>query len=237
MKTLEVMNSLENFGSRELNIAIELLNDYDMAGVNDRAYLPETWSDDGVYLDFNSMSGKVFLANSDYQTLMTTDYGLMMWYNTPYYGNEGTLFDLTRDFQHDTSNDDYEPLPMSEWRNWNAEDASYLYSVLDDDIVALRDTKADLTDLYRVKDLIVEMFINENLPTTLEYLKDTGDDWEIQLQDDDWWIEQLGEQLLTVALTDFDNEIHDTDDLVKYLEYLRVELQKLTQGEHYVYLI
>lgn len=236
-KTIEPMNTLETFGNREMSMLIELLTAYNYANSthNGKYYsgLPETWWDNGVYPEFNASSGEVFLSNADYQALTLTDYGVAMFYNTPYYGNEGTVFELCADFQENTSNADLDMLPIDEWHRWNKDDANYLYRILDLDLEALAHTEADLTDCYRVKDLILEAFVLDGLQDTLEYLKNKGEDWNIQLHDDDWWESDLADELMGYCLkvSDFENEIHDTDDYEKWAEFLRTELVKLTIAE------
>ena len=167
------MNTLDKFGYRELAELNTLIQAYANAGnyTTDPAdtskgkiyaELPESWYDNGVYPDFNPDSGMVFLSNSDYQTLVNTEYGLMMWYNTPYNGHEGTLFDLAEAVTHDLTDKDGNTTPAGAG-NWHKDDLNEVYAYLNQDLVALRDTGADLTDLYRTKDRIAEAIMLDAL--------------------------------------------------------------------------
>lgn len=85
-----VTSDLSNFGSYELTAAINLLE-----AINDEGF-PEGFYTSGVVINFNTVSGKVFLVNSDYQVAMINeDTGkLEQWYWCPYCGHEGFKQDI-----------------------------------------------------------------------------------------------------------------------------------------------
>ena len=208
--SIQPMNTLDKYGYRELAELNALIQAYANAGTlnNGKTYaeLPESWYDNDVYPDFNANSGLVFLTNSEYQALIKTEYGLMMWYNTPYAGHEGTLFDLADEVNDDLSDSESNTTPAGAG-NWHKDDLNAVYGYLDDDIVALRGTDADLTGLYRAKDRIVEAFVLASLhdqPFNQAELDHYSD-----------------EELMTRCLSDFDREIADTDDFAKYAEFIR----------------
>ena len=208
--SIQPMNTLDKYGYRELAELNALIQAYTNAGTYDNgktyAELPESWYDNDVYPDFNANSGLVFLTNSEYQALVKTEYGLMMWYNTPYVGHEGTLFDLADEVNDDLSDSESNTTPAGAG-NWHKDDLNAVYGYLDDDIVALRGTDADLTALYRAKDRIVEAFVLASLhdqPFNQAELDHYSD-----------------EELMTRCLSDFDREIADTDDFDKYAEFIR----------------
>ena len=214
------MNTLDEFGYRELAELNALIQAYANAGAHDNgkiyAELPATWYDNGVYPDFNPNSGLVFLTNSDYQTLVNTEYGLMMWYNTPYNGHEGIIFDLAEAVMHDLTDKDGNTAPAGVG-NWCKDDLNAVYAYLDSDIVALRNTGADLTDLYRAKDRIVEAFVLASLhyqpfnQAELDYYSD--------------------EELITRCLSGFSREITDEDDFDKYAEFIRTTAKAMLDAE------
>lgn len=236
--SIQPMNTLDKFGYRELAELNALIQAYANAGTHDNgkvyAHLPESWYDNGVYPDFNANSGLVFLTNSEYQALVKTEYGLMMWYNTPYNGFEGTLFDLADEVNDDLSDSESNTTPAGAG-NWHKDDLNAVYAYLDDDIVALRDTGADLTDLYRAKDRIVEAFILSNIEQVFDGFKDSHEDYQFQLNDSSneptsetsWYEDKLASQFVTDCLHDFDREIADTDDFDKYAEFIRQTMLKL----------
>ena len=221
MNTLiQPMNTLDEFGYRELTELNALIQAYANAGAHDNgkiyAHLPATWYDNGVYPDFNPNSGMVFLSNSNYQTLVNTEYGLMMWYNTPYNGHEGILFDLAEAVTHDLTDKDGNTAPAGAG-NWCKDDLNEVYAYLNSDLVALCDTGADLTDLYRAKDRIVEAFVLASLhyqPFNQAELDHYSD-----------------EELITRCLSDFDHDITDEDDLDKYAEFIRTTAKAMLDAE------
>ena len=221
MNTLiQPMNTLDEFGYRELTELNALIQAYANAGAHDNgkiyAHLPATWYDNGVYPDFNPNSGMVFLSNSNYQALVNTEYGLMMWYNTPYNGHEGILFDLAEAVTHDLTDKDGNTTPAGAG-NWHKDDLNEVYAYLNSDLVALCDTGADLTDLYRAKDRIVEAFVLASLhyqPFNQAELDHYSD-----------------EELITRCLSDFDHDITDEDDLDKYAEFIRTTAKAMLDAE------
>ena len=74
------------------------------------APLPPTWSDSGVYADFNPYSGKVFLSNDEYQELILTKYGVMQYHSTYYSGFDGTIFELASQAMDDLTEKDGETI-------------------------------------------------------------------------------------------------------------------------------
>jgi hypothetical protein len=95
--------NLAEFGSRELKMAGELL----------QADFPENFSNDGVRIAFNKMSGNVFLVNDEYQVAMFNGNDLELFHNTPYDGLEGFVIDLL---------DEHSPEDL------HYEDAIYIYT-------------------------------------------------------------------------------------------------------------
>ena len=80
---------LAEFGNRELNEVVKLVK------AKNRSGFPEDFDDEDVTIVFNKNSGYVFFSNSDYQVGMCDENGdLFSWYNTPYEGEEGSIFDL-----------------------------------------------------------------------------------------------------------------------------------------------
>ena len=96
--------NLSDFGSREREMAAELL----------AAGLPTGFNDDGVKLAFNHHSGYVFLVNSDYQVAMMNGNIIEQFYNTPYSGLEGFISDLLEENEPD---------------DINSEDADYILEI------------------------------------------------------------------------------------------------------------
>lgn len=211
---IQPMNTLEKLGYRELAELNALIQAYANAGAGDNgkvyASLPESWYDDGVYAEFNANSGQVFLTNSEHQALVNTKYGLMMWYNTPYAGHEGTLFDLAIQLNYQLS-DIEGNTTLTGAGDWHKDDLNAVYGYLDDDIAALRGTGADLTYLYRAKDRIVEAFIL------------------VSLTDDPLNQAELGDysdaELMTRCLSDFEREIADEGDYAKYVGFIRATVK------------
>lgn len=217
--SIQPMNTLDKFGYRELVELNALIHAYANAGTHDDekvyAHLPESWYDDGVHPDFNANSGLVFLTNSEYQALVNSEYGLIMWYNTGR-GFEGTLFSLADEVNDDLSDSEGNTTPAGDG-TWCKDDLNAVYAYLDDDIVALRDTGADLTALYKTKDRIVEAFVLANLtydPLCLAELDSYSD-----------------EELMTHCLSDFDREIADEGDFDKYAEFIRTTAKVMLDTE------
>ena len=206
---IKVMNTLDKFGYLELADLNALIKAYANAGTHSEgkiyAELPESWEDDGVYPDFNADSGLVFLLNSAYQALIRTKYGVMMWYTTPYAGYEGTLFDLAAQVSADLSDDDGFTVPAGAG-NWTKDDLRAVYAYLDDDVEALRDTGADLDDLYRAKDRIALAFVKASLhdrPLSQDALDCYSDN-----------------ELVDHCLHELGREIKNDDDFYKYVSFI-----------------
>lgn len=97
---------LGNFGARELELAIDLLQ------AAKKGYPSDFWTD-GVKIGCNTSSGSVFLTNGNYDVCMDADGELYTFYTSPYDGLEGFLWDLI---------DDYLDAP----EDWNEEDIEWL---------------------------------------------------------------------------------------------------------------
>lgn len=80
---------LSNFGYRELDMAGELLREY--------ANNPNVLPGDGVKVEFNPMSGNVFLVDEDYNVAMMNGDTLEQFFSCPYCGHEGFLEDMIHD--------------------------------------------------------------------------------------------------------------------------------------------
>lgn len=93
--TSNVTEDLSKFGYRKVEKASKLLNAYIEQGV------PKYFYDNKVKVMFNSMSGCVFLSNSEYQTLMLDGDELKMWHFLPYEGEEGFADDLREMYEDD----------------------------------------------------------------------------------------------------------------------------------------
>lgn len=84
MKTQEITTTnLADFGSRERNMLIELLQAWRDQG------LPDDFYEEDVVAMMNRNSGCVFLTNSDYQVAMMNGDKLEIWHNCPNCGHEG----------------------------------------------------------------------------------------------------------------------------------------------------
>lgn len=123
--------NLADFGRRELAETRDLLD----AMLNNG--LPDDFYDEGVVVAFNRNSGYVFLTNDEYQVAMVGDDGkLYSWYDTPYYGHEGSYEDLLAealdgDWDDDVS-DDYEYLKdLAENVYDDEENAEKLQEIID----------------------------------------------------------------------------------------------------------
>lgn len=97
-----VTYDLSEFGMREIQELRDLLDAWLSSG------LPDDFYDDEVRPAFNRSSGYVFLTNSEYDACIEVDGRLEMWYNTPYYGYEGTYEDLMEDVDEGWDSEDIE---------------------------------------------------------------------------------------------------------------------------------
>lgn len=208
-KTIQPMNTLDKFGYRELAELNALIQAYANAGTYDNgkiyAYLPESWHDDGVYPDFNANSGLVFLTNSEYQVLVNTEYGLMMYYNTPYGGHEGTLFDLADEVNDDLSDNEGNTTPAGAGR-WHIDDLNEVYGYINKSLKDF-DDEDNIAYLCKVKDRIVKAFILAELtndPLTQDELDQYSD-----------------AELIDRCLFDFDYKIKDASDFRRYVVFVR----------------
>ena len=83
-------NDLSDFGQREKEIAGELLK---QSGDIDAGT--------GLKVEFNPMSGNVFLVDDDYRVFMLNDDDIISeWFNCSYCGHEGFKEDLYHDAKH-----------------------------------------------------------------------------------------------------------------------------------------
>ena len=133
---LNLLSTLDQFGTHELLDASHLLNAYADAGSGgDANDLPASWENEGVYLDFNPESGSVFLVNYNYDALvLDANHGLCKWYFSPYYGQEGILPDLAI------------RLLEGDYRTDHLEDVEYLRDALRDDTDAFSEYDAAAHD-------------------------------------------------------------------------------------------
>lgn len=235
LSQINPMNTLDKLGSRELLELMEIVHAYANAGSfaiypatgkgKRYAFLPESWQDEGVYADFNADSGMVFLTNSDYQALVDTDFGLMMWYITPYNGFEGTLFDLAEQAINDLTGKEGKPINASK-SNWHIGDLNALYGYLADDIEALQFTDADVTDFYKAKDSIIYALIADKINGVFSNFKQNHGDYLAQLQNmlPDG---SLAEQFINDCLIDLEREVTDSDDWNKYAEHIKQAMLNL----------
>ena len=120
-KTLYPMTTLDRFGAYELDLAADLLRAYADAGEGISNALPESFDDEGVYIDFNTQSGSVFLTNGYDALVLDDEHGLCKWYFSPYYGQEGILPELAIRMLED------------DYRTDQPEDVEYLRDALRDD--------------------------------------------------------------------------------------------------------
>lgn len=133
--TPNLISTLDQFGTDELLDASHLLNAYADAGSGgDANDLPASWENEGVYLDFNSKSGSVFLTNGYDALVLNANHGLCKWYYSPYYGQEGTLPDLAI------------RLLEGDYKTDHAEDLEYLRDALRDDAGAFSEYDAAAHD-------------------------------------------------------------------------------------------
>ena len=205
------VNTLDKFGFCELVGLNALIRAYANAGAHNDgkifAELPATWNDAGVCPDFSAdHGGLVFLVNQEHQALINTKYGVMAWYTTPYAGHEGTLFDLAEQVNADLSDDEGYTIPAGAGA-WHRDDLSAVYAYLDEDIEALRDTDADMEDLYRVKHRIALAFVKASLadaPLGQAELDTYSDN-----------------ELTNHCLADLGREIADDSDFYKYVDFIR----------------
>lgn len=208
------MTHLENFGTREIEQGVGLLQAY--ANTNS---LPASWFPTGVQLAFNAQSGLVFLTNSEYQALVDdSDYGICMLYSTPYYGNEGTLPQLCDAYNKD---DD----------RWNNHDErQYLLDAIEADAQAFYDNghRDDLQAVFSdTKAQILQDEAEEHIIEALQAVKETGDDWKIQLADQNWFEEHLYPVVADIVFKDFWNR----DSLIQekaLMDWLFEELESRT---------
>ena len=123
---MQIQNTLENFGIREIDLAIKLLEQY-------KKEIPDEWVNKGVYIDLNLNSGEVFLTNSDYQTMLLNDDGkLGLWLTTPYDGKEGFIDDLVYEFfQDEIEGYGFTDFDIEKLKKWNEEDVNFIFENYD----------------------------------------------------------------------------------------------------------
>ena len=100
------LENMDHFGMREIEMAADLMKAYANGGA------PDSFYDDGVTVEFNPQSGKVFLVNSDFQVLTIDGNGrLYEMYSRGYAGKEGDAETLYFDFKNgNVDENDYEQL-------------------------------------------------------------------------------------------------------------------------------
>lgn len=235
MKTNSInpMRTIEDFREKEIKQLNDLLNAYIYAGRFYKgkyyANLPATWYCDKVYPDFNSNSGLVFLANSDYQTLVLTEYGVAEWYFTSNAGYEGTLFDLAEKVIQDLTDKDNNPLPINR-TNWDSEDLNQVYGWLNLCISDFHGTGVNTTSLYKAKELIAKAFILSKIELEATSFKQQNINWEELLEPVDNWYETFtGNSLLNNCLSELDQEC-DENELEIYGEFIRKEILKFLEN-------
>ena len=99
-----ITKNLNEFGSRERQMAEELLRAWRKHG------LPDDFYDDKVEIMMNTYSGNVFLTNSDYQVAMMNGDYLESFYTLSYNGDEGFLEDFENYKEDDLHKEDWEQL-------------------------------------------------------------------------------------------------------------------------------
>lgn len=228
-KPIQPMSTLENFGYVELDKLNDLIYAYRHAGdyaPNGKYYspLPSTWDDCVVYPEFNPSSGLVFLVNENYDALVLTEHGVMQWYSTGYSGNEGTIFDIADKIVYYLQSEDGDPLPYSDISDeWNKEDLNEVYSWLTSCISDLEYVKEDKTALYRAKDLIVYSFILDHLPAVADKFKEDNEDWYLQLDDDEYYENDLVPMFIEQLLGDLEQGLSD-DETADYALFIKEEM-------------
>jgi len=243
-KTSEPLMTLDRFGYRELAELNKLIHAYMNSGeiVDGKCYaeLPTTWYDAGVYPAFDPSSGVVFLSNSDYQTLILTEYGVMQRYNTRHNRYGGTLFDLAEKVINDLTTKDGDPLSYKD-TVWHKDDLNEVYGWLNVCTSDLVNTEADTANLFRAKELIAEAFILDRLPEVADEFKEAHEDWSLQLDNsknaaqydpemndgnaDGWYETNLAEDFLKAMLINLEHE-YDELEAEKYAEFIRTEMIK-----------
>lgn len=113
---------LSNFGYRELLQLNELIQCY----ANDE--LPTGWEDNEVKAGYDPYNDVVFLMNGNYDRLIVAENPqgekqAALWLFTPYYGNEGTIWELVEKIVNDEI-------------SWNEEDLEYLMNFTDEEQTA-----------------------------------------------------------------------------------------------------
>lgn len=161
--TLNPMMTLDQFGARELDLAANLLRVYADAGEGINNYVPASFDDEGVYLDFNPQSGSVFLTNGYDALILDADHGLCKWYFSPYYGQEGTLPELAI------------RLLEGDYRTDQPEDVEYLRDALRDDADAFSD-QAPAVNEPILKGMTRDEVFAKALAKCNELLDETGEE-------------------------------------------------------------
>lgn len=127
---MSTTTDLSKFGTRELEILSNILLRVSTQG------FPKGFELSDVQPRVNTISGKVFLTNSDYQVCMGNDYGrLELWHILPHSGEEGFLDDLVESL-------------ASNIGDFNYDDVEYVVDCLKDG--GFNDTAHELQNAYDV---------------------------------------------------------------------------------------
>lgn len=187
----ELHCGLENLGSHELALTLNLLQAYK------DATLPPSWFSKNVQIDFNPNSGEVFLTNSENQVLVNdSTYGLCLSYSTPYYGKNGTLPELCESYCN--GSDDWD----------ETHERQYLLDAINADAQAFYDNgHRDLQELFtETKIKILQDEAENHIVEALKAVRETGDDWKIQLNDEDWFKQNLYPMVAEIVFKDLTNK-------------------------------
>ena len=126
--------------------------------------------------------------------------------------------ELTEAVMHDLTDKDGNTIPAGAG-NWCKDDLNAVYAYLDEDLVALRNTGADLTDIYRAKERIAQAFILDALPDVADAFKYAHEDWFMQLED------SKNAVFLDLEKDPTENQWYETELAEPFLKDLLAELE------------
>ena len=153
-----------------------------------------------------------------------SEHGVMQWYSTGYSGNEGTIFDIADKIVDYLQSEDGDPLPYSDISDeWNKEDLNEVYSWLTSCISDLEYVKVDKTVIHRAKDLIVYSFILDHLPAVADKFKEDNENWYLQLDDDEYYENDLVPMFIEQLLGDLEQGLSD-DETADYALFIKEEM-------------
>ena len=142
--------------------------------------------------------------------------------------------ELAEIVMHDLTDKDGNTTPAGAG-NWCKDDLNVVYAYLDEDLVALRDTGADLTGIYRAKERIAQTFILNALPDVADAFKYAHEDWFMQLEEsknavfldpekdpteNQWYETELAEPFLKDLLAELEHG-YDENEAEQYAEFAR----------------